>query len=222
MLRLHHCHEARSMRSLWLLHELGAEFELVVHPFGPALRDPEYLAIHPLGRVPALEHDGNVLFETGAITEWLCERFPEAGLGRSAGDPERAQWLQWLHYAETMGVHGAALTQQHIVIWEDRDRSPLIMKLERRRLEKTLEVLNEHLECRDYLLESGFSAVDTNVGYSVFIARYFTPLTDFANVQAYFDRLSARPAFRKSLPTKPFIYRQDFYDLPDAASVKGN
>lgn len=222
MLRLHHCHEARSMRSLWLLHELGVEFDLVVHPFGPALRDPEYLAVHPLGRVPALEHDGNVIFETGAIAEWLCEQFSEAGLGRSAGDQERAEWLQWLHYAETMAVHGAALTQQHIVIWEDKDRSPLIMKLERRRLEKTLEVLDQHLEGRKYLLKSGFSAVDTNVGYSVHCAKFFTPLSAFANVQDYYKRLVARPAFQKSLPEEPVIYKKAFYDLPDAEQMKGS
>ncbi len=216
MLRLHHCHEARSMRSLWLLHELGAEFELVVHPFGPALREPEYLAVHPLGRVPALEHDGGVLFETGAIAEWLCELYPDAGLGRMPGDPERAEWLQWLHYAETMGVHGASLTQQHLVIREDADRSPLIMKLERRRLEKTLEVLDHHLEGRHHLLASGFSAIDTNVGYSVYISRFFTPLAQFPNVNAYYHRLTVRPAFARALPQEPSIYRKDFYELPNA------
>ena len=68
MLTLHHCHEARSMRSLWLLHEMGVEFDLKIHDFGPKLRDPAYLAVHPLGRVPALVDGDTVLFETGAIT----------------------------------------------------------------------------------------------------------------------------------------------------------
>ena len=219
MITLHHCHEARSMRSLWLLHELGVEFELVIHAFGKELRDPSYLAIHPLGRVPCLVDGSSVLFETGAITEYLCEKFPQSGLGRAPGNRERLEWLQWLHYAETVAVHGAALTQQHIVIFEDKDRSPLLMKLERRRLEKALEVLDRALEGRDYLLASGFSAIDTNIGYSVHISRYFTPLENFPNLAAYYQRLGQRNAFQRSLPDEAHIYRKQFYDLPESPIV---
>ena len=217
MLVLHHCHESRSMRSLWLLNELGLDFDLRVYPFGPELRTPEYLAKHPLGRVPCLEHDGRILFETGAITEYLCETCAQeaAHLFRAPGDPERAEWLQWLHFAETVAVHGASLTQQHVVLFEDSMRSPVIMKLERRRLEKALEVLDNHLAGREYLLKTGFSAVDTNVGYSVHIARFFTPLEAFPNLLAYYERLASRPAFLASLPQCPSIYHKPFYDLPE-------
>ncbi len=204
------------MRSLWLLHEMGLEFEVRLHNFGRDLRDPAYLAVHPLGRVPCLVDGDLVLFETGAITQYLCETWPGSGLGREKGDKERNEWLQWLHYAETIAVHGATLTQQHIVIYEDKDRSPLLMKLERRRLEKSLEVLDAALADREYLLQSGFSAIDTNIGYSVHIARYFTPLEAFPNLAAYYERLTRRPAFQKSLPDKPTIYLKPFYEVPDA------
>ncbi|MCB1421097.1 MAG: glutathione S-transferase family protein [Nitratireductor sp.] len=215
MITLHHCHEARSMRTLWLLYEMELDFELKVYPFGKELRTPEYLAVHPLGRVPCLQDEDLILFETGAITEYLVEKYPEKDLGRLPGNAERPHWLQWLHYAETVAVHGATLTQQHIVIYEDADRSPLLMKLERRRLEKTLEVLDNQLsDGREYLLESGFSAIDTNMGYSVHISRYFTPLAALPHLSAYYERLSARPAFQKSLPEKPAIYNKPFYDLP--------
>lgn len=187
------------MRTLWLLHELGADFELVVHDFGPELRSDAYLAKHPLGRVPALEIDDRVLFETGAITEYLCEVLDSGDLYRAPGDPERMEWLQWLHYAETVAVHGAALTQQHIVIYEDKDRSPLIMKLEARRLEKTLEVLDAHLAGREYLL-STFSAVDIPVGYSIYVAKHFVRAEDFPHVKGWFSRLETRKSYRQSLP----------------------
>lgn len=216
-LRLHHCHEARSMRSLWLLHELGQPFELVVHDFGPALRDPDYLAIHPLGRVPALEIGETVLFESGAICEYLCERFaPAPPLWRAPGDPERPAWLNWLHYAETIGQHLAALTQQHIAIRDDADRSPLVMKLETRRLEKALGVVEDALsDGRAHLLPQGFSAVDTGIGYAVHTARHFTPLEPFPALAAYHRRLSERPGFRKALPPAgaPRLYARD-YHLP--------
>lgn len=216
MITLHHCHEARSLRTLWLLYEMGLEFELKIHEFGRELRDPSYLAVHPLGRVPCLIDNELVLYETGAITQYLCETYPESGLGRDVGDPERIEWLQWLHYAETIAVHGATLTQQHVVIFEDKDRSPLLMKLERRRLEKTLEVLDHVLEGREYLLKSGFSAIDTNIGYSIHIARYFTPLEAFPKLAAYYQRLTERLAFQKSVPDRPAIYQKQFYEVPDA------
>ena len=70
MIRLHHCAQARSFRTLWLLHEMGLDFEVEHHSFFTGeLRSGEYLSISPAGRVPALEIDGRVIFESGAITE---------------------------------------------------------------------------------------------------------------------------------------------------------
>lgn len=198
-IRLHHCHEARSMRSLWLLNELGLDFELVVHPFD-GLRSADYLGIHPLGRVPAIELDDMTLFESGAICQYLCELYSPDELGRQAGSPERAQWLQWLHYAETMAVHSASLVQQLIVIQDEALRSPLIQKLESRRLEKSLEVIDKQLSSHDYLLPSGFSAIDIGIGYSIHIAQFFIALDAYPNVAAYYQRLTQRPAFKKSIP----------------------
>ena len=196
---LHHCHEARSMRSLWLLNELGLEFELVIHPFD-RLRTEEYLDIHPLGRVPTIQIDGMTLFESGAICQYLCEKYSPDVLGRTPGHPERASWLQWLHYSETMAVHGAALVQQFVVLQDEALRSPIIQKLESRRLQKALEVLDQQFNNSDYLLQTGFSAVDIAVGYSVHLAQNFLPLSDYANVDKYYNILCQRDAFQKSMP----------------------
>jgi len=201
------------MRSLWLLHELDVPFDLVVHEFGSELRSEGYLRKHPLGRVPCLEVGPRVLFETGAITEFLCETVGQS-LWRAPGHPERMDWLQWLHYAETVAVHGAALTQQHIVIYEDKDRSPLLMKLEARRLEKALEVLDVHLAGREYLLDT-FSAVDISVGYSVYVAQHFADLSQFSALSDWFGRLQNCQAYQTSLPPAgaTIIYRRAFYPI---------
>ncbi|PWE33949.1 glutathione S-transferase [Maritimibacter sp. 55A14] len=216
--RLHHVAQARSFRTLWLMHEMGLEVEVVHHSFfDRSLRDPDYLALSPAGRVPALEIDGRVLFESGAITEYLCETRPEAGLGRLPPDAERLEWLEWLHFAETIGQHIANLTQQHIVLREDQMRSPTVMRLEAKRLEKVLEVVERVVARHDWLLPSGFSAVDTNVGYGVEIARRFVPLDWLPNVKAYHARLARRPAFRAALAEdgESQIYTRDFYEAPD-------
>ena len=104
------------MRSLWLLNELQIPFELVDMPFDlSVMRSADYLAVHPLGRVPCLVEGDFRLFESGAIAEYLCESYAQKRLGRLGQDPERYEWLQWIHYSETMAVHAASLVQAAIL-----------------------------------------------------------------------------------------------------------
>jgi glutathione S-transferase len=203
MITLYHCAGARSMRSVWLLHELGIAFDLVTLPFSMAgLRTPEYLAISPLGRVPCLVDGDLRVIESGAICQYLCETYDDGTLHRAPGHPERVAWLQWLHYAETMAVHGASLVQQRIFIAPE-DRSTVVQKLESRRLLKALEVVDRALGAQDYLLPSGFSAVDTAVGYSIHLAAELVDFAQFDTLVAYYARLRARPAFQRSLERSP-------------------
>lgn len=215
MIVLHHCPQTRSMRTLWLLHELGVEFQLRSYPFDRTLRSEEFLSLSPAGRVPALEIDGERMFETGAITQYLCERFSPDGLGRSPGSPDRMSWLVWLHFAETVSQHTAALTQQHVALYEDHMRSPIVMKLEAARVGKCYAAIEARLstpvERRDYLLTSGFSAADISVGQAVYMARHFVTLDDFPATAAWYDRVTAREAFRAALPEDDGIYDRAFY-----------
>ncbi len=199
---LYHCPEARSQRSLWLLEELGLEFELVELPFSQkVLRGPEYLAIHPLGRVPCLVDGDLTLFESGAITQYLCETYDDGTLHRGPGHPERWQWLQWVHYAETMAVHGASMVQQTVIIAPE-SRSPVVQKLESRRLEKAMGVIDDRLADRDWLLASGFSAADVSVGYSIHLGQQFISIEGLPRVVDYYQRIKARPAFQRSLGSR--------------------
>lgn len=217
MIRLHHCHQTRSMRSLWLLHELGADFRVVVHPFDKSLRALDYLALNPAGRVPALEIDGRVIWESGAITEYLCDRFPDSALGRAAGDPERADWLIYLHFAETISQHSAALTQQHIVLYDDAMRSPVVMRIEAKRLEKCYGALEQRLVGRDYLLDRGFSAADVGIGQALYMARHFARTEAYPALHGWYGRVTARKAFARSLPPKgaDLLYHREFYEAWD-------
>ena len=220
MITLHHCHQTRSMRTLWLLYELDVPFELRVYPFDKTLRSAEFLTLNPAGRVPAVEIDGDVIFETGAITQILCERFPGVGLGRMPDDPDRADWLIWVHFAETISQHVAALSQQHIVLYDDAMRSPVVMKLEAKRIEKCYAALENRLsppvEQRDYLLTSGFSAADISVGQAVYMARHFARIEPFEALSAWYDRITDRDAFLKSLPPQDArLYADDFYPAWD-------
>ncbi|MEL6688956.1 MAG: glutathione S-transferase family protein [Pseudomonadota bacterium] len=214
MIRLHHCPQTRSMRALWLLHELGVEFEVQEWPFDKTLRSPEFRALNPAGRVPALELDGEAIWESGAMLELLCERFPEAGLGRAADHPERARYLTWIHFAETISQHAAALTQQHVVLRDDAMRSPIVMQLEAARIGKCYGALEEALG--DYLLET-FSAADIAVGQAVYMAKHFKALAGNPKVAAWYARITARPAFQAALPGEAKLYDQDFFEAWEVA-----
>ncbi|MEM9319812.1 MAG: glutathione S-transferase family protein [Pseudomonadota bacterium] len=210
---LHHVPESRSMRVLWLLHELGLDFDIRVWPFDQTLRSAQYLALSPAGRVPALEIDGARYFESGAMIELLCELYPAPGLGRAPGDQERADWLTWIHFAETISQHAAALTQQHIVLREDAMRSPVVMKIEAARIGKCFDALDTRLEGRDFLLASGFSAADVAVGQAVYMARRFKRPDYHPELCAWIARLEARPAFANCLPEAgEGLYGQEFYE----------
>ncbi len=212
MIRLHHCPQTRSMRVLWMLHELGLDFELVTHAFDRSLRDSAYLALHPAGRVPALEIDGGVIFESLAALQYLAERHTEKGLAGAGMD-----WLNWLHFAETISQHTAALTQQHIAIYPPEARSNLVCKIEAMRLGKTYAALEGRLGGRDYVLGE-FSAADVGLGQALYMARHFVKLEGFPRVAAYYERLSARAAFRRALPQagEALLYVKDYYEVPDA------
>ncbi|MGJ8545039.1 MAG: glutathione S-transferase family protein [Sulfitobacter sp.] len=215
MITLHHCPQTRSMRSLWLLNELDVPFALRSYPFDQTLRSAEFLSLSPAGRVPALEYDGERMFETGAITEFLCERFSPDRLGRMPGTPDRMAWLVWVHFAETVSQHVANLTQQHIMLREDHMRSPIVMKLEAARVGKCYAAIEARLstpiENRDYLLTSGFSAADISVGQAVYMARHFVTLEDYPAVAEWYERITERESFIRALPDEGGVYERDFY-----------
>ena len=196
MIRLHHVPQTRSMRTLWLLHELGVDFDVVEWPFDKSLRSREFLAMNPVGRVPALEMDGRSYWETGAIAEILCEKFSPNGLGRAPGHAERADWLIWLHFCETISQHAAALTQQHVALYDDSMRSPIVMKLEAKRIEKCYAAIEAGITPGGMLLPSGFSAADIAVGQAVYMAQHFVRIDEFPEISRWYDDISGNSSIR--------------------------
>jgi glutathione S-transferase len=200
-MKLYHCAETRSMRILWLLEELGVPYELVDMPFDhKVLRAPDYLAVHPLGRVPAIVDGDLSLFESGAITEYLCEKYdPKNKMNRPLGHADRYQWLKWIHFAETVIIPCQNMVQQYIFVPPEQ-RSEIVIYFETRRLGKCLDAMETILKGQDYLLPSGFSAADTSVGFSIYFSTAFVTLDQHPLVKAYYERLTARPGFRKAMP----------------------
>ena len=209
VIRLWHVAQSRSFRVLWALEEMELAYvQEQCSFFDRSLRAPDHLARSPAGRVPAVEIDGQAMYESGAILLSLAERFAPP-LRVPEGDGARGAFLQGLHYAETLGAHLANLTQQHIVLREDWMRSPTVMRLEARRLENALRALGPGW------VAGVFSVADIALGYSVWMARRFVALPEGA--AQYLAACEARPGFRRALSADgpAEIYHRDFYPAPE-------
>lgn len=212
MITLHHVAASRSFRTLWLLEELGLPYEVKHYRITDgSLRDPAFLAISPAGRVPALEVDGKTIFESQAITQYLCESRPLSGLAPKQDEPERVEYLQWLAFSETQASILASLNLQMVFLRPPAKPSVVVLKLEVARLAATLRPLEETLRSRDWLLEGGFSAADTMLGYNLFAVKYFVDLEAYPNVRAYLKRMEDRPAFQRARANDG---AQEFYEKP--------
>ncbi len=101
MLKIYHSKQSRSMRVVWLCEELGLPYEVEhLAMFTPEMKTPDYLAIHPLGKVPAIDDGGFVLWETGAIFEYLVARYSDGALIPPRDTREGARAAQWIGYGE--------------------------------------------------------------------------------------------------------------------------
>lgn len=219
MITLHHVPYSRSMRIMWLLEEMGLSYGTETYAISDgSLRRPEFLAKAPSGRVPALEIDGQVIFESPAIAEYLCETRPDHGLGRLAGDPERIAFLQWLSFAETQASILGSLNMQMVFLRPPATPSRAVLKLEIARLRATVQVMEDALGDQDWLLPSGFSAADVMMGFNLFAVPYYVKLDAYPKVQAYINRMTARPAYQAVIAREgpQSFYSKDFYPLPDA------
>jgi len=217
-IRLHSVAGSRSFRVLWLLYEMGIEPEVISYDLGRGdLRSPDFQALSPAGRVPVLEIDGQVLFESGAITEYLGETRPEHGLAPGVGMPERAQFLTWLHYAETIGVLIQNLNLQQVFLPKPEMRSPTVIGIEVKRLAISLKPLERILGEQEYLLKVGFSAADTMMGFTMESARHYVRFDRFPNIQEYKTRIEARPAYQRALEAEGLqqFYDREFYEIPE-------
>ncbi|MDQ2091464.1 glutathione S-transferase family protein [Marimonas arenosa] len=217
-IRLHSVAGSRSFRVLWLLYELGLEPEVISYDIAKGdLRNPEFLGLSPAGRVPVLEIDRQVLFESGAIVEYLAETHPQAGLAPMPGEPERAKYLTWLHYAETVGVLIQNLNLQQVFLPDPSMRSPTVIGIEVKRLAISLKPLERLFAAQDYLLARGFSAADTMMGFTLESARHYVHFDRFPALSAYKARIEARPAYQRALETEGLqqFYDREFYEVPE-------
>ena len=201
MVKLYHVPGSRSARVLWLLLELGIEHEVVrLSMADGSQRSPEYLAINPLGRVPSLEDEGQTFYESGAIVQYLLERYGEGRFEPPVGSVERPRYLQWFHWGEATLLPPIVTMNSHRFVLKEADRSAKAVDVARRQLARILAVLESELAGRAFLVGDAFTAADIMVGYGVTLAKLVGELPDdVPAVHAWLDGLAARPAYERAL-----------------------
>jgi len=202
MLKLHFAPNSRAGRIVWLLEELGLEYEVNRMDFHPKdLKSEEHRERHPLGRVPVLD-DGDVsIFESGAIVEYVMARHGDGGLKPAVDAPEFPEYLQWFHYCEGMVMPPMNTVVVHTMLLPPDRRDATVLAQAKKLLGRAIAPVNEALEGRDYLI-GDFSAADIMLGHSLFMSNRFGEVSDeMANIKSYLGRVEARPAFQKAMST---------------------
>ncbi len=199
-MKLHHVPGSRSCRVLWLLEELGLPCEIEQKALADgSLRAPEYLAKNPLGRVPTLEDDGVVFYESGAILQYLLERYGEGRLAPAIGSPSRPIFLQWFHWGEATLMPPMASIMANRFVLKEADRSEVALGIARRQLAKALAVLGEAVDGKRFLVDDEFSAADIMVGYGLTLAKNVGELPEEPqSVPAWLAGLAERPAYQRA------------------------
>jgi glutathione S-transferase len=200
MLKLHFAPNSRAGRIVWLLEELGLPYELNRMDFHPKdLKSDEHRARHPLGRVPVLEDGDVMIYESGAIVEYILARHKNGGLKPEVDSPEFPAYLQWFHYCEGMVMPpvNTIVVQTVLLPPERRDQTALAQA--QKLLTRALAPVNEALAGREYLI-GNFSAADIMLGHACFMSNRLGCVTeDMTDLKAYVERIAARPAFQKAM-----------------------
>jgi glutathione S-transferase len=195
VIRLYHCADARSFRPLWALEELGLDYELTVMPFPPRYRAKEYMAVNPLGTIPALVDGETFMTESAAIVQYLATRYGPSPLAVAVEDPAYGAWLNWLHFGE------ATLTFPQTLVLRYRRFEPGKAEVVADDYAKwflaRLRAVDRALQDHDWLCAGRFTAADISVGYALLLASNIGLGAEFTPaVAAYWARLQARPAFQ--------------------------
>ncbi|MGI9292705.1 MAG: glutathione S-transferase family protein [Pseudomonadales bacterium] len=198
MLKLYHAPRTRSLRILWLLEELKLPYELESVEFAP--QSATFKQSTPLGKLPVIEDGATVIGESGAIIEYILERYGEGQLAPAIGDPLRGEYLQWMHFSEGTAYPPLGVIIRHTRYTHDADRFPEVMEDARQRAHTGLDFFEQALKGKEYILGAEFSGADIMMGFTLGAALELGVLDDrYTDLNRYFERLASRPAFQKAL-----------------------
>ena len=205
MIEIYHVPGTRGVRPIWLCAELGVDYRVIDVDFSASYRSsPEWRRMNPVGKVPVMvdtDADGLMFFESGAMVQYLLDRFDQGSLEPERGSPDHALYLQWSWFAEATFARPLGEIVNHLREFPDEQKSEAAIEEMRNRARLCLHALTPQLKQRDYIVGDSFSAADIMLGYSVMLATKYLPEPLPNEVADYWDRLSERPAYKLAFTT---------------------
>jgi len=176
----------------WMLEEIGVPYQTEVLGYD-AMKAPAYLAINPMGKVPALLHGDEVITECAAICTYLADAFPEAGMAPPPGDKRRGPYLRWMFYAA--GPLEAAVTNRalNFVVPPDREKMAGYGNFS-----QVMNVLEGAVSKTEYLIGDSFTAADVYLGSQIGFSLAFNGIERRPAFESYWARISERPAAKRA------------------------
>lgn len=197
MITLHHLNFSRSTRVLWLLEELGLDYELQTYERDGNFRAPAALAsVHPLGKAPVLVDDGLVLAESGTILRYLEGNYGDGRLVPAPGTPDRAIHDEWLDFVESSAALPIMLT---LLGRMTGGLPPGLAGFTAPELAKTLSFISDRVADRTYLMGDRLTLADIQMSYLLAVLRQSGHLESYPAVAAYLERLEATPGLTKAI-----------------------
>ena len=183
--------QSRGQTVRWMLEELGKPYETVLLDYGTTMKAPEYLAVNPMGKVPAIRHDDVVVTEAAAICAYLADAFPEAGLAPPLA--ERGDYYRWLFF--TAGPTEAAITNAFMKV-EPTDGQKAMLGYGC--MADVVRALETAVAGKTFVAGDRFSAADVYVGSQIDFGLMFGTLPDSAAFEAYVGPLRERAAHKRA------------------------
>jgi len=184
---------SRGRIARWMLEEIGQPYRVEVLDYASSMKAPAYLAINPMGKVPALRHGDAVVTETSAICAYLADAFPQASLAPPPGDRLRAPYYRWMFFGA--GPVEAAVSNKTLgfVVPKDRERM-----MGYGNFELVMNTLEQAVSRGTYLVGDSFTAADVYVGSAIGFGLMFGTFEKRPAFEEYWQRLSTRPAFARA------------------------
>jgi glutathione S-transferase len=196
MLTIYHVPLTRSLRIVWLCEALQLAYEKVPMDFSPEFRaSAEWRKLNPVGKVPVLQDGDLTMFESGAMVQYILERYGDGRLQPPRDTHAYARYLQWCWFAEATHARPLGEIVNHNRILAEPDRSPAAIADMKERSYLCVQALDDELAKHEFIVDGSFTAADIMVGYTLLLVERFAPQHLPANVQRYRRRIETTPGF---------------------------
>jgi glutathione S-transferase len=200
MITLYHCHAARSFRPLWMLEEMGLDYDLKMLPFPPRVLAKEYLALNPLGTIPLMIDGETRMTESSGICHYLGTRYGPTPLVVGMDEPGYGAFLNWMYFSDATLTFPQTLVLRYTQLEPEERRNPQVATDYAKWFLGRLRAVEAATGRAETLIADRFTAADIVIGYALRLAENIRLARDFGpNVAAYWQRLQQREGYKRAV-----------------------